>query len=95
MTFASGSGDSTIKLWDIMGSMSCGGTIEEHTAAVTDVLQHDGLLASVSADGFLKVYDPLVGYDCIHSMDGQEGKPFACACVLPSILLQLGIKAAP
>ena len=83
---ASGSGDSTIKLWDIMGSMSCGGTIEEHTAAVTDVLQHDGLLASVSADGFLKVYDPLVGYDCIHSMDGQEGKAF-CVCMCASVNL--------
>ena len=74
-SLASGSEDTTIKVWDWeLGELEC--TVKGHTKAVLDV-DYGGprggtLLASCSSDLTIKLWDPSDGYKNIRTLPGHD-----------------------
>lgn len=79
---ASGSFDSTVKLWDIR-SGSCVATLPAHSDPVTSVtFNYDGTcVASASHDGLARVWDVGTG-ECLKTIVGEESSEgVAVGCV--------------
>merc|ERR1712139_14712 len=68
---ATGSGDSTVKLWDF-AKTSCAATFTEHTQAVWDVAFHDcgDFTVSASMDHTVKMWD-LSSHRCRQTLRGH------------------------
>ncbi|KAL7507096.1 hypothetical protein ACHAXN_004299 [Cyclotella atomus] len=79
---ASGSFDSTVKLWDVR-SGSCVSTLPAHSDPVTSVVfNYDGTcIASASHDGLARVWDVSTG-ECLKTVVGEESSEgVAVGCV--------------
>ncbi|KAH6654591.1 hypothetical protein BKA67DRAFT_517795 [Truncatella angustata] len=75
---ASGSSDSTVKLWDA-GSGSCLQTLEGHTGPVWSVaFSADGRVASGSYDDTVKLWDAGSG-SCLQTLEGHTGSVYSVA----------------
>lgn len=77
--FATGSGDKSVKLWNL-DDFSCIKTFEGHTNSVLqiDFLNQDSQLASSASDGLLKLWN-IRTEECIATMDNHEDKVWALA----------------
>ena len=78
-TLASGSGDGTIKLWDVAGRQLLR-TLVGHTASVASVaFSPDGhILASGSFDNTAKLWDAASG-QLLHTLEGHTDIVFSVA----------------
>ncbi|OCB85639.1 WD40 repeat-like protein [Sanghuangporus baumii] len=76
---ATGSGDKTIKLWNL-DDFTCIKTFEGHTNSVLqiDFFNQDMQLASTASDGLLKLWNVRTE-ECISTMDGHDDKVWALA----------------
>jgi WD40 repeat protein len=70
--FASGSYDTTIKLWDANDNFRCIETLEGHDDGVYSLLLlAEGKLASGSGDHSIRIWDTSVNYECIKILKGH------------------------
>ena len=83
---ASGSGDSTIKIWSLAGDFQCLSLLVGHTGEVLSLAAvSDHVLASGSADKSIKLWD-VAGKQCVQTLDGHSSQVLALTAISESRL---------
>ena len=84
-TIVSASWDKTLKIWDVeLGT--CKATLEGHSGSVCGIdWSIDGLLASCSCDGAVKIWNPSSSGECLKTLKGHRWLLFAKRCMLTPV----------